>query len=395
MSQLWNKGRPVNAQVLAFCSGDDPILDRRLVPYDVRASIAHAEMLAACGHLSADECEQLRRELSALADDHERGLWQIEPEEEDVHTALENRLSSVGKKLHFGRSRNDQVLAALRLYLIDAIANIRTAGEAVCSSLHHIAEHQGNIPIPGYTHGQRAMPSSVDLWASGHASEINDDLDGLSQTLRRISKNPLGSAAGYGLPAFVRIDRQHTTKSLGFHQIHEPVTAVQLSRGKAEAHVLFELVLLLKDCGRLSADICLYNSGEFGFVTIDEPFTTGSSIMPQKKNPDVFEIVRGRSSLALGRLVETLQIAAGLPSGYHRDLQGLKRPLFEGIDLAMEVLPILAMALKGIRFDANRTTLAMGEELYATEKAYKLVQEKGLAFRDAYRSIAAGCATKR
>jgi argininosuccinate lyase len=388
MTRLWDKGEPLDARVLRYTAGEDHRLDARLVPYDVRASIAHAEMLRGAGLLPEDDLAAIREGLTALAAEHAAGHWEIALEEEDVHTALESRLTervgAAGARLHLGRSRNDQVLAALRLYLKDEVEVLREGALAAAVALDRLAERESGTPLPGYTHLQPAMPSSVPLWAGGYAAELRDDAEGLAAALRRIDKNPLGSAAGYGVP-LLPVDREATRASLGFAEVHEPVTAVQLSRGKAEAQVLFEIVLLMQDLGRLAADLVLFAMDELGFVSLPAEMTTGSSIMPQKRNPDVFELVRGRTATAHACLAEALGIVAKLPSGYHRDLQLLKAPLFRGIDLARDTLAIVAAALEGVRFHPERVRLAPG--LYAAEEAYRLVLEEGLPFREAYRRV--------
>ncbi|HEY6322694.1 MAG TPA: argininosuccinate lyase [Thermoanaerobaculia bacterium] len=392
MSRLWEKpgGTPLDERVLRYTAGEDHRLDARLVPYDVRASIAHAEMLGEAGLLPAADVAAIRDGLAALAAAHAAGEWQIELGDEDVHTALERRLTAAigeaGARLHLGRSRNDQVLAALRLYLRDEVTALAQGARAVAAALDELAAREAATPLTGYTHHQPAMPSSVPLWAGGFAAELRDDALGLGACLRRIDQNPLGSAAGYGVP-LLPIDRESTRRRLGFAAVHEPVTAVQLSRGKAEAQVLFEIALTLQDLGRLAADLVLWNSSELGFVSLPEAMTTGSSIMPQKRNPDVFELVRGRSATAQACLLEALSITAKLPSGYHRDLQLLKAPLFRGLDLARDTLEIMTAALAGVRFRADRIHLA--PELGATEEAYRLVLEQGLPFREAYRRVAA------
>jgi len=240
--------------------------------------------------------------------------------------------------------------------------------------------------LPGYTHMQQAMPSSVSLWAGGYAAELADDALGLQGVRRRIDKNPLGSAAGYGTPGLA-LDRQATTRALGFEQTHEPVTAVQLSRGKAEAQLLFELALLMGDLSRLAADLLLFYTQEFAFIELGDAFTTGSSIMPQKRNPDVFELVRARSATALASLTEALAICAKLPSGYQRDLQLLKAPLFRGIDTAQQTLDIVAAALDALRFRPDR--IRLDPAVHAAEQAYALVLEQGIPFREAYARVAA------
>ena len=382
MTRLWDKGGPLDERVLRYTAGEDHLLDARLVPYDARASIAHAEMLQGAGLLSAEDLAAIREGLTALAAAHAAGDWRIELADEDVHTALESRLTArigeAGARLHLGRSRNDQVLAALRLYLLDEVAALRDGTLAAAEGLTALAAREADTPLPGYTHQQPAMPSSVPLWAGGFAAELRDDADGLAAARRRLDRNPLGSAAGYGVP-LLPIDREATRRSLGFAEVHEPVTAVQLSRGKAEAHVLFEIALLMQDLGRLAADLVLFNMKELGFVTLSPETTTGSSIMPQKRNPDVFELIRGRTATAHACLVEILGIAGKLPSGYHRDLQLLKAPLFRGIDLARDTLAIVVPALDGVRFHA----VELAPELRAAEEAYRLVLAEGIPFREA------------
>ncbi len=391
MTRLWEKAgaAPLDQRVLRYTAGEDHRLDARLVPHDVRASIAHAEMLAERGLLAPADLAAIRGGLEELAAGHAAGAWEIELADEDVHTALESRLTErigpAGGRLHLGRSRNDQVLAALRLYLRDEVAALAAAADGAAAALDDLAAREAATPLPGYTHFQPAMPSSVPLWAGGFAAELRDDALGLAGCARRIDKNPLGSAAGYGVP-LLPIDREGTRRRLGFAVVHEPVTAVQLSRGKAEAQVLFEIALTLQDLGRLAADLVLWNSHEIGFDELPEAMTTGSSIMPQKRNPDVFELVRGRTATAQGCLTEAMAVAAKLPSGYHRDLQLIKAPLFRGIDLAHDTLFIMTAALAGVRFRPERIRLP--PEIYATEAAYRLVLDEGLSFRDAYRRVA-------
>ena len=390
MTRLWDKGEPLDDRVLRYTAGEDHRLDARLVPYDVRASIAHAAMLHEAGLLTAQDLTAIRDGLETLEKEHAAGAWRISLENEDVHTALEVRLTErigeAGARLHLGRSRNDQVLAALRLYLRDVIAALADGAREAAAAIDDLAERQGEIVIPGYTHHQQAMPSSVLLWADGFAAELRDDAEGLEACARRIEKNPLGSAAGYGVP-LLPIDRESTRRSLGFAEVQEPVTAVQLSRGKAEAQVLFEIALLMQDLGRLAADLVLFATKEFGFVSLPAGMTTGSSIMPQKRNPDVFELVRGRTATAQACLFEALGVAAKLPSGYHRDLQLLKAPLFRGIDLAAETLAIMTAALPEVRFHPER--IRLDPAVRATEEAYRLVLEEGIPFREAYRRVGA------
>ena len=390
MTRLWDKGALLDERVLRFTAGEDYALDERLVRYDVRASIAHAEMLCDQKLLTAADCAALCEALVATGAAHERGEWQITLQDEDGQTALEKQLTlclgAIGGRIHLGRSRNDQVLTALRLYLLDAVGELEAGALSVASALDALAKQQGAIALPGYTHMQQAMPSSVALWAGGFAAEIRDDARGITSVLRRVQKNPLGSAAGYGAPGLT-LNRDATTKALGFDTTQEPVTSVQLSRGKAESQLLLEITLLTQDMGRLSADLLLFYTQEFAFVSLPDSFTTGSSIMPQKRNPDVFELLRGRSASALACLTEALAITAKLPSGYQRDLQLLKFPLFRGVDMALQSTELLAAALGGVQFRPER--IKLHPALNAAEEAYAMVVKEGIPFREAYQRVGA------
>lgn len=389
MTRLWDKGAPLDERILRFTAGDDHLLDERLVAYDVRASIAHVKMLNGQGLLSEADCEAICNGLTELAEQHARGEWAIDLQDEDVHGALESRLVALigpaGARVHLGRSRNDQVLAALRLYLKDTAASLADGAVAVAETLDDLAERQGGIALPGYTHMQPAMPSSVRLWAGGFAAELRDDAQGIRAATRRADMNPLGSAAGFGAPG-VPLDREATRAALDFAATQEPVTAVQLSRGKAEAALIFEIALLLGDLGRLASDLLLFYTDEFSFVSLPDGMTTGSSIMPQKRNPDVFELVRGAQAVAVGALTETLAITAKLPSGYQRDLQRLKAPLFRTIDLADDTLGIMAHALSGVVFRPEN--IALSDDLQAAQRASTLAVNEGIPFREAYRRVA-------
>jgi argininosuccinate lyase len=386
---LWDKGTPLDARVLAYTAGEDHLLDDRLVPYDIEASIAHAHRLAAQGLVSPADHDSIRAALAAIGEEHARGEWRVTLEEEDAQTAIENRLTArigaAGGRLHAGRSRNDQVLAALRLYLRAATHALHAGAVGVAEALDALAARDGSIELPGYTHMQQAMPSSVALWALGFAAEIRDDAEGLRHAERRSSKNPLGSAAGYGTPN-LDVSREATRQHLTFRVTHEPVTAVQLSRGKAEAHLLFEVALLTQDIGRLASDLLLFYTQEFGYVALPDEFTTGSSIMPQKRNPDVFELMRGRSAVAEAALVEVLGITRTLTSGYHRDLQLIKPPLFRAIDSCLATLDILPSALAGVRF--RRESIRLDAGIHAAAAANALVSREKIPFREAYRRIA-------
>jgi argininosuccinate lyase len=372
MSRLWEKGLPLDERVLRYTAGEDHLLDARLVSYDVRGSIAHAEMLAAQELISHEDCHLICDGLRALEKSFGEGKWQITLEDEDVHTALESRLTDnigeAGGRLHLGRSRNDQVLTALRLYLRDAALDLAGRVEHLLSSIEHLAERQGEVELPGYTHMQHAMPSSVALWCGAFDEGFT-----------------LGSAAGYGTPG-LPLDREFTTRRLGFDETQSPVTAAQLSRGKAESALLFEVTLLMQDLSRMASDLLLFYTQEFAYVSLAAEVTTGSSIMPQKRNPDVLELLRASSATSQACLDEALMITAKLPSGYHRDLQRLKSPVFRSIDLAVDSVDIMAYLLEGLKFRPEN--IELDEGIFATAEAYRLVTEEGMPFREAYRKVA-------
>ncbi len=389
MTRLWEKGLPLDQRVLAFTAGEDHLLDARLVSYDVRGSIAHASMLAAQGLITDEDCEAICDGLKKLEKGFSDGDWEIRLEEEDVHTALESRLTELvgpaGGRIHLGRSRNDQVLTALRLYALDATDAVARSISGLIRALSGLAGRENDTSLPGFTHMQHAMPSSVVLWSEGFIEAFDDDNAGLQAARRRLAKNPLGSAAGYGTPG-LRIDRQKTTTALGFAETQNPVTAVQLSRGKAESGLLFELTLLVQDLGRLASDLLLFYTKEFAYVELAADVATGSSIMPQKRNPDVLELIRASGATAQACLDECLMITAKLPSGYQRDLQRLKAPLFRGIDLSVDCVDIMSKVLEGLKFRPEN--IQLDEGIDAAAQANELVSKEGIPFREAYRRVA-------
>ncbi|MGH8223963.1 MAG: argininosuccinate lyase [Woeseiaceae bacterium] len=389
MTRLWDKGLPLDERVLRYTAGEDHVLDARLLPYDVQGSIAHAEMLTAQGLLDEGDCVRICDGLRLLEEQFAAGEWRIRLEDEDAHTALETRLTALigdaGGRLHLGRSRNDQVLAAMRLYLRDACDAIAARAGKLAEALDRLAERQGELALPGTTHMQPAMPSTVALWSGAYAEAFADDAAGLAAARRRLDRNPLGSAAGYGTPG-LELDREATTRRLGFAATQAPVTAVQLSRGKGESGLVFEIALLMQDLSRLASDLLLFYTQEFGYVVLPADLTTGSSIMPQKRNPDVLELVRAASATATACLSECLMITAKLPSGYQRDLQRLKPPVFRAIDLAVDSVDIMAQVADSVIFCPEK--IVLHDSLYATEEAYRLVQAEGIPFREAYRRVA-------
>ena len=390
MGKLWDKGAPLDALIEDYTVGDDPTLDQRLVPHDVEGSRAHARMLHAIDVLDADELASLLEALDAVEACWRAGDFVIERSDEDVHTAVERflveRLGDVGKKIHTGRSRNDQVLVDLRLWQRAAVQELRDAlGEAI-GAFEAFAYAHPDVPMPGYTHLQRAMPSSVANWAAGYATLLKMDWPLLDAAGATASLSPLGSAAGYGVPAVLGIDRVMTARDLGFAGPLEPAEAAQPSRGKAEAALLFACAEIAKDLGKWAWDLCLFVTAEFGFFKLPTEFTTGSSIMPQKRNPDVLELTRGKAATVRAALFEVLAVCGPLPGGYHRDLQLIKGPLFRGVDTTLAMLAVSAHVMRGLAVDRDRIAEAMSPELFATEEAYALVRE-GVPFREAYRRV--------
>ena len=388
MSRLWDKGLALDQRVLKYTAGEDHQLDARLVAYDIRASIAHAEMLSNVDLLTKDDCQKITNGLKQLQLDYDNHKWKINLEDEDVHTALEVNLTKligeVGGRIHLGRSRNDQVLVALRLYMLDAIDEISLSTDKLCDSLDSLKQRQGEIPLPGMTDMQHAMPSSVGLGCEAFIEAFEDVKIGLNNAKIRSNKNPLGSAAGYGTPG-LPLDRSITTEKLGFAETQLPVTAAQLSRGKAEAHLLFESTMVMQDLGRLSSDLLLYYTQEFSYINLAPEVTTGSSIMPQKRNPDVLELIRASTASVHACLNECLMVAAKIPSGFQRDLQKIKAPLFRAIDITIESIEIMAYLISSLEFIPENINL--DKDLFAAEEAYKLVLKEGISFREAYRRI--------
>ncbi len=392
MARLWDKGKPLDQLIEAYTVGDDPVLDLRLVPHDVSGSKAHARMLHNSGILDSQELALLLTGLDDILASHERGDFEIRREDEDVHTAIERvlvaTLGDTGKKIHTGRSRNDQVLTDLRLWQRAAVAEAEDALADVCRAFAAFDERCGQVPLPGYTHLQRAMPSSVGNWARAYESLLRDNRSLLRAAAEMASSSPLGSAAGYGVPDALSLDREQTAMELGFGRVQQPAEACQPSRGKAEASLLFALSQVAGDLSKCAWDLCLFVTAEFGFFRLPVEFTTGSSIMPQKRNPDVLELTRGKAAIVRSALLEVMEIATPLPSGYHRDLQLLKAPLFRGFDVCMSMLTVMTRVLEGLEVDEERCRGAMSAELFATEEACRLVAE-GVPFREAYRRVAA------
>jgi argininosuccinate lyase len=387
---IWAKGYEVDADVLAFTTGDDHLLDRRLVPYDCRASIAHAEMLAQVGLLSTAECAGLVDGLETIVRLWDENAFEIRPEQEDCHTAIEEWLTAnvgeAGKKLHVGRSRNDQVLTALRLYEKDAIGSLTEVLAGYRAALLQQAERHAGVPLPGYTHMRKAMPTTVGTWLGAFAATAADDADLLAAVTALVDRSPLGTGAGYGVPT-LPLDRVATARALGFSAVLENPIHAHFTRGKTEAAVLGVATQILLGLNRLASDLLLFSMDEFGFVALPDALCTGSSIMPQKKNPDLLELVRGQYHVVAAEELKVKSLLGNLMTGYQRDLGLTKGPVFVAFDVTVACLRMMRKAVELLEVDAEACASAMTSELYATEEAYRLV-EQGVPFREAYRRIA-------
>lgn len=397
MTKLWNNNKDIfNKQVEAFETKDDLLLDQKLVKYDCLGSIAHAMMLEKIGILKAEELKLLISKLNEIIQLDEKGQFQLENGDEDVHTKIENYLTKkcgevglpageAGKKIHTGRSRNDQVLTALRLFMKDQLDLIMKEIISLQKSFAAYGEKYIDIKMPGYTHMQKAMPYSVGLWLECFAESLKDDLKLHQAVSNEINQSPLGSAAGYGVPFDVK--REYTAKLLGFTKVQENSLYCQNSRGKFEASVLSALISVLMTINKFAQDVLLFTTSEFGFFTVEDGLTSGSSIMPQKKNVDLAELLRSKVHIVLGNYVSIVSLSANLPSGYNRDIQDSKKPLFESLEITINSLKMCQILLNGIQPNKKKLNEAMTPDLFAASEAFELVK-KGIPFRSAYRKIA-------
>lgn len=386
---LWQKpGVAVDAEIQAFLAGDDVILDREFFLHDIAASHAHAQALQRIGMLSAAELEGLERELTTLAEDFGNGTFVLDARYEDGHSAIEarltERLGDAGRRIHAGRSRNDQVLVATRLWLKEKLSRVQALGREIAGIALDRAEAERNLPMPGYTHLQRAVVSSAGMWWAGWAEAFIDNAQRAADTRAWVDANPLGTAAGYGVN--LPLDREHTTQALEFARLQVSPLYAQLSRGKFELAALEALGSAMLDLRRLAWDLSLFTSAEFGFVKLPAQYTTGSSIMPNKRNPDVVELMRGTyASVAAART--EIEHLLSLPGGYHRDLQITKGALFHGFGKGLAALTLLPDLLRNLDWNVERVNAALEPSMYATDLAVDLAKQ-GMPFRDAYRQAA-------
>ncbi len=384
--KLWQKEYQLDALAERYEIGDDAVLDNRLVPADVWGSMAHAIMLHRIGILSGNEANALLTELAHILELYDAGAFTLAEGDEDVHTKIENHLTETtgdaGKKIHTARSRNDQVLVDTRLYtkgeLLTTMANVIDAADA-------FAAREEWTPMPGYTHMQRAMLSSVGLWASAFAESLMDDLAPLKTAYQITDQNPLGSAASYGVN--LPIDRQLTSDLLGFAKVQNNVLYTQNARGKFELLAVQALAQVMLDLSKFAQDMLLFVTSEYNFMRMSETLETGSSIMPQKRNPDLMELVRGRTHTVLALQQQIAGIIAGLPSGYNIDFQETKGPMIRAFDTVNDALAICALTIGKTTVNEAAIRAACSPELFATDMAYELVKQ-GMPFRDAYRKVA-------
>ena len=387
--RLWDKGDKLDQLVHDFTVGTDPEVDLELVQWDAIGSAAHARMLEKVGLLDSAECKKL---LSALKAIHKKGMegdFNIPRELEDVHTSIETalveELGESGKRIHAGRSRNDQVLAAMRLYMRHQVLEVSALIGAWVESLSKRFDEVGSIGMPGYTHMQRAMPSSLGMWLHAFIESLIDTLRQGQFVLDGIDSCPLGSAAGFGTS--LPLDREYTAELLGFSRVQRSPIDVQNSRGKAELRFVRWLTEISSIIEKFSWDVALFVTDEYGFLKLPNELTTGSSIMPQKRNPDVAELLRARAAVVRGAADELAWVIAKLPSNYHRDFQGTKEPVVRALGVVTQSLAVVTRLTEGFKVEESALSKAMSAELYATFEAYRKVGS-GVAFREAYSETA-------
>ena len=386
--KLWDKGFSTDQKIDHFTVGNDRELDLQLVKYDVIASKAHAKMLGKIGLLTKEETTALINALNDISDTIEKNSFTIEDSFEDMHSKIEflliEKLGDTGKKIHTARSRNDQVLVAMHLYLKNELLEIKSGTLTLFDLLMDLAEEHKEVLLPGYTHLQIAMPSSFGLWFSAYAESMIDDLYFIDAAYKVADQNPLGSAAGYG--SSFPIDREFSTKEMGFETLKYNVVAAQMSRGKVEKATAFGMASIGATLSKMAMDICLYMSQNFDFISFPDELTTGSSIMPHKKNPDVFELVRAKCNKLQAVPTQLTMITNNLPSGYHRDLQLVKEVIVPAIQDMKACLEILTFSLKEIRVNKNILEDPKYDYLFSVDTLNELVQN-GMPFRDAYKKM--------
>lgn len=386
---LWQKtGVTVNENIQRFLAGNDIVDDRYLLLFDIQASQAHAEGLQNIGILTAAECRDIGELLTQLAQLFQKGEFVLDDKYEDAHSAIEayliEKLGDTGRKIHTGRSRNDQVLVASRLYLRDALQKLATLNKNIAEVALQRAESEIMLPLPGYTHMQRAMVSSAGMWWAGWAESFIDDLSLAKSSIDWINANPLGSGSGFGVN--MPLDREHSTQALEFNRVQVAATYAQLSRGKFELQALAALSQSLLDLRRLAWDLSLFTSAEYSFVVLPSEYTTGSSLMPNKRNPDLIELLRASYAVVAGARTE-IESLLSLPSGYHRDLQFSKGPLLRAFHHGLAALALVPDLLSRLQWQPEKMRAAIDPGMYATDCAMELAAS-GVPFREAYQQAA-------
>lgn len=387
--KVWQIDDGLNPLVESYTVGEDHLIDQDLIPYDIAASRAHAEMLQSLGIFSEQELKTILEAFDNLQADWENDAFTIKKEQEDGHTAIEQYLTEkcgdLGKKIHTARSRNDQVMVMMRLFERDRLGEIHKLLEEVVATYRETAEKFKTQPMPGYTHMQRAMPTSIGLWLESFADGFEDSKLAIKAATELVDQNPLGSASGFGIANFP-IDRDFTTEKLKFSKTQNNPLYCGLSRGLFESMVLSAITMPMILASRFATDMMLFTTEEYNFVRLPKEFTTGSSIMPNKQNYDLFEIMRANSRVMSSYQQQVQQIVASLPSGYARDLQLTKQPVVKGLDLIRDTLELLKELIPNLQVKKESLDNAMSDDLFATEKVYELVKS-GKSFRDAYTEV--------
>lgn len=391
MNKIWQskKSVPLDKTIEKFTVGPDLEMDARLIEYDVVASTAHAAMLSKVGHLKKSDFGKLKKELKVIFEKIKANKFSLKGHE-DMHSAIEaeliKKLGELGGRIHLGRSRNDQSAVAIRLFTKKELIEISAELLAVIEQLLKLAKKWNKVPMPGYTHVRPAMPSTVGVYFAAFAEALSDDYQSIKSALETFDSCPLGASAGYG--STVPVDRKLTAKLLGFSRVQNNVLGTQIARGQMETTTIGALTNFAVTVSRLSNDLAYFSSSAYDFFRLGDNISTGSSIMPQKRNPDPLEILRGIPGLLLGFHTQVATISKGLPSGYQRDLQLTKKPLIEGLKLSKHALQALDVVLKNISVNKGKLTKATSDpQLYAAEMANDLVMQKGLSFREAYRQV--------
>ncbi|HNV94240.1 MAG: Fumarate hydratase class II [Candidatus Methanofastidiosum methylothiophilum] len=388
MAKLWKKKYELDKTVEDFTVGDDYLWDTRLIKADIIGNIAHTTMLQEIGIISEEELRDIKTSLMDILDLHEEGKFKIKKEDEDVHTAVENfltkRLGDVGKKIHTARSRNDQILLDVRLYSKERLFEIIENVLNLCKVLLEFSKENEFVPMPGRTHTQRAMPSSVGLWASAFVESLLDDLYLLKSAFKLNNQSPLGSAASYGVN--LNIDREYIASLLGFEKVQNNVLYANNSRGKIESIIIFTMSQIMMDLSKFANDLILFSIPEFNYFSLPDEFCGGSSLMPQKKNPALLELTRAKAQVVNSHCFRVAEIITSLYSGYNRDFQLTKGPLIESFDITQQTLYLLGYFIPKIKVNEEILINSFTPEIYATDRVLELVKE-GVPFRDAYKEV--------